>query len=172
MRLAPPSFASPIAPPIFFTLFVPHLVALPFGSDFGGRWGDYEGAIAPHFIKKKGAKPLPVGSAAKRRGNSPAHFFLFHWGGLPPPAVLVPHFIRPRSKKIWGAVAPRFAGGSFAGGAMGGLSPPTSFAPRRAPFFYFVRSLPPSTGPLASLSFKEQEYSLFLFFLARIVGGV
>jgi hypothetical protein len=25
-----------IAPPIFFTLFVPHFVALPFGSDFGG----------------------------------------------------------------------------------------------------------------------------------------
>ena len=59
------------------TLFVPHFVALPIGSDFGGRWGDYEGAIVPPFH----SPPL----------RSPPTPFVHSPTGLRPPHLFAPH---------------------------------------------------------------------------------
>ena len=91
---------SPPPPPLykkkvsfFFTLFVPHFVALPFGSDFGGRWGDYRGGLwggyrpplrsPPHFVKKKVSFFLLCSSPAS---------FAPHFVRLP--TSFVPYFVR------------------------------------------------------------------------------
>jgi hypothetical protein len=102
-------------------------------------------AIAPSRAQKKGAKPLPVGSAAPRGANevggdsppiAPPSEKQKKWvgpkaggtyvGGLSPPAAL-PHFV------------PRFAGGSEAKktSSAGGASAPRSAGGSSAPFFLF-----------------------------------